>query len=322
MKKKPLIVALDSKTFDLQIDSSPLKKLGTYKAYPLTKPSELATRVKNADIIITNKYPIGKKNLHHFKKLKLVCISATGYNNIDLDLLKKNKIAVSNSVGYSTTSVAEHTLMFLLSLSHRFVENHEACINKKWSGSPSFNLTDFPFIGLKNKTIGIIGYGLIGKKVARMLKPFDTNILVAKIPGRKYSKNSSHLPLSTVLRKSDFVLLHCPLSPLTENLMNKKTLSLMKKTAYLINMARGPIVDEKALISTLKKNALMGYATDVMRDEPPKKSHEFFSKSLKNKVFITPHVAWMTRESRQSLVDDMAKTITFFQRGKRRNRII
>jgi len=317
------IVFLDAATVDYgDVDLTPIKKLGRFTHYNNTKPSHVISRAKTADVIITNKVKIDKSNIKSLKKLKLICVAATGFNIIDVELANTKNVPVTNSVGYSTRSVVEHSLMFLLALSHRLVENNRAVIEKKWSRSPNFNLTDFPYSNLEGKTLGLIGYGTIGKEVAKLAKILGMTVLIAKIPGRKYKHSPKREPLNTVLKKSDFVNLHCPLTNLTENLIQEKNIKLMKKTAYLINLARGPIVKESAIVKALQKNQLAGYATDVMNQEPPPKNHPFFQKSLKDKIFFTPHIAWASRESRQNMINDIALTIKAFKSGNLRNIVV
>jgi glycerate dehydrogenase len=191
-----------------------------------------------------------------------------------------------------------------------------------WSASPHFALFDFPFSDLEGKTLGIVGYGTIGKRVAALAKAFRMNVLVAKIPGRKYIDAKGRLPLEKVLKESDFVTLHCTLTKESRHLMNTKRLNIMKKSAYLLNLARGPVVNEWAVAEVLQAGRLAGYATDVMEREPPPRDHPFFQDQVKNKVLLTPHIAWASRESRQRLVDEIAGNIEAFKKGRKRNRIV
>ncbi len=321
--KKPLnIVFLDASTLNYgNVNTGPLKKLGNLISYDQTTPSQLKSRIKNADIIITNKVVLNESNLDLSPNLKLICLAATGYNNVDVEAAKKRGIAVVNAVGYCTDAVAEHALMFLLGLSRRFVEHHEAVMNKEWSRSRIFNVTDYPFSNLGNTTLGIVGYGAIGKKLTKLAKGLGMRVLVSKIPGKKYKDKTKRHALKTVIMKSDFLSLHCPLSPLTLHLINHDTLALMKPSAYLLNLARGPIVDETAVAIALLDNKIKGYATDVMEHEPPSKDHPFLDRKLRGKVFITPHVAWASVESRQNLINEIGINIQAFLKGKKRNRV-
>jgi len=323
LSKKPKIIFLDAATVDYNdIDLSPLKKLGHLIRYDHTTSKQFKSRVQNAEVVISNKVVINHSNIKHFSKLKLICVAATGYNNIDLQVAKQNNIKVTNVVGYSTTSVAEHTLMFLFALSHRLIENNDAVHSKKWSRSSLYTLTDFPYLNLSGKTLGIVGYGAIGKEVARLAKVLRMKVVIAKIPGRSYKANQMRSSLKSVLNQSDFISIHCPLSEKTRHLFNKRTISQMKKAAYLLNLARGPVVLEQDIATALKNNQIAGYATDVLDQEPPQKNHPLLQKSLAKKVLITPHVAWASRESRQAMIDDIAKTILSFKRGTPRNLVV
>lgn len=321
-QKKPSIVFLDAATVDFGgVSIRPIKSQGHYTPYDSTEPIEIYQRVSQADIVVTNKCVFNDALLKRLPRLKLICVAATGVNNIDLESAKKRGIAVTNVAGYSTTTVVEHTFLFLLAFSHRLMEHHTDVTSGLWSQSPHFTLLDYPFSDLKGKTLGIIGYGIIGKQVAKMAKTFGMKVLPAKIPRRKYRKNERRYPLKQVLQKSSFVSLHCTLVKETHHLIDQEKLSWMKPSAYLLNLARGPIVSEEAVLTALKKNQIAGYATDVMDREPPSEDHPFVQPELRKKILITPHIAWASRESRQRLIDEIAKNIAAFLKGKKRNRV-
>lgn len=316
------IIFLDSATVDLgDINLSQLKKIGSYQSYQHTKTSQIYSRCKNAEIIITNKIIFDEKILSKLNQLKLICVTATGTNNIDLDYCKKNKIQVRNVAGYSTDTVAEHAMMFLLNFSHRFQSHQNAAINGEWSQSPHFSWLKAPFSDLKGKTLGVIGYGNIGKRVAKLAKAFGMKVLISKIPGRTYAKSSNRISLNQVLKQSDFISLHCPLTEKTKYLIHSKNLKLMKSSAYLLNLARGPIVNEKDIAQALKKKIIAGYATDVTEVEPINKLSPLLNKSIRDQVMITPHIAWASQDSRQRLMDEVIKNIDFFIRKRNRNRV-
>ncbi|MCP5464074.1 MAG: glycerate dehydrogenase [Deltaproteobacteria bacterium] len=320
----PKIVFLDEETLnfsDPHFDLGPLKKLGLYKGFKNTNASQLKNRVALADIVITNKVPINKKNFSSFKNLKLVCVAATGHNVIDSKLLAQNGIPVCNAHNYSQQSVVEQSILFLLALNHRLHEFTQATQDGTWSRSTHFCMTTLPFNNLKGKTLGIIGYGNIGKAVAKQAKQLGLKIIVAQIPGRQYGKNSSHQKLQQVLKHADFISIHCQLSELTNNLINKQSLKLLKPEASIINMARGQVVNSKDLAFALKNNKIRSYASDVLESEPPSRNHPLLQKSLKNKVLITPHIAWSSLESRQNLLIEITKNIQAFKKGKTRNQV-
>lgn len=315
------VIFLDSATVDLgDVDLKPLQRSGLDRTYPETFPSQIALRIRKAEVVITNKCVLGELEMAAAPDLKLICVAATGVNNIDLDAARRRKIAVTNIPGYSTTSVAEHTVLFLLALSHRLRE-HDQSARTRWSGAKSFALLDHPYSNLSEKTLGIIGYGHIGRRVARLAKALGMKVLIARLPGRSYSDHPRRRSLKELLSVSDYVTLHCPLNSATHHLINKRHLAAMKPGASLLNLARGPIVDEKAVAKVLRKGKLAYYATDVLSHEPPSIRHPLFSKGLKDKVLMTPHVAWASRESRQRLIQEMALNIRAFHSGRQRNRV-
>ncbi len=310
MKKQ--IIFLDSDTVDLgDIDLSPIKKLGDYIGLTYREKSHALTLAQHAEIIITNKFALGEKELAKLPKLKLICVAATGTNNIDFTATQKRKIIVKNVANYSTHNVAEHTLLFLLALSHRLIKHHQAVQVGEWQQSPHYALHQFPYHSLQGKTLGIVGYGHIGKQVAKLAKNFGMQILIAKLPKRKY-QTKNRKTLQHVLQKSDYVTLHCQLSSLTEKIMNQKSLSWMQPTSYLLNLSRGGLIDENALANVLLQNKLAGFATDVLSIEPPQQNNPLLQTQLKNKVLITPHIAWASQECRQSLINKISLNINKF----------
>jgi len=323
MAKRQKITFLDASTLDLgDVDNLSLRRLGSYQSFANTKPSEIVTHSAGADVVITNKCVLTEMHLAQLPCLKLICVAATGVNNIDLEAAKQRGIAVANVAGYSTATVAEHTLLFLLALSHRLIEHHQSSMDGAWSRSPHFALLDFPFSDLQGKSLGIIGYGTIGRAVARLAKAFGMKVLIAALPGRSYSKSPQRHTLKQVLRASDYVSLHCPLNRATLHLINKKTIRLMKRSAGLLNLSRGAVVSETDVAEALRQGKIRAYAADVLSQEPPPQHHPLLSRALRDRVLLTPHVAWASRESRQRLLNEMAKNIRDFQKGRARNRIV
>jgi glycerate dehydrogenase len=323
IKEKFKIVFLDAATVDLgDIDLGGLKKIGAYQAISSCPKNKIPAKARDAQVLITNKVVLGEAEMARFSRLRLICVSATGVNNIDLAAARRRGIAVTNVAGYSTPTVVEHVLMFMLSFAHRLMEHDTAVKRGQWSRSPLFALLDFPFHDLAGKTLGIAGYGTIGKKVARVAQAFGMKILVAKLPGRKYSKRERRRPLGQVLQKSDFISLHTALTPHTKGLIHRKRLSLMKPSAYLLNLARGPVVVERDIVWALEKNKIAGYAADVTEAEPLPRQHPFLKKTLAKKLLLTPHIAWASRESRQRLINEIAFNIAAFYSGRRRNRVV
>jgi glycerate dehydrogenase len=317
-----VIIFLDAGTVDLgDVDLAPLKKAGRFLSYVETVPSQIVGRSRGAAVVITNKCVLGGREMAALPRLKLICVAATGVNNIDLDAARRRGIAVANVPGYSTATVAEHAVLFLLALSHRLIEHHESALSR-WSRSGRFALLDHPFGDLKGKTLGIVGYGHIGRRVARLAGVLGMKVKIARLPGRRYARWPKRHSMQDMLKTSDFVTLHCPLGPTTHHLINKVALRRMKPGAYLLNLARGALVNERDLAQALRQGRLAGYATDVLEREPPPPNHPLLGKRLAGKVLLTPHIAWASRESRQRLVGEIARNIRAFQKGLRKNRIV
>jgi glycerate dehydrogenase len=316
------IVFLDAATADLgDVDLTALTQEGSYQSLTLGSRSRIPKKVCDAQVVITNKVLLGPSQMDFFSNLKLICVAATGVNNIDLPAAQNRGIGVANVAGYSTNTVVEHTMMFLLACSHRLLEHHRAVREGRWSRSPYFTLLEFPFSDLAGKTLGVVGYGHIGSRVAGLARAFGMKVLPAKLSPTPFKKNIKRYPLSKVIRESDFITLHCALSSRTRGLINRQRLKLMKPTAYLLNLARGPVVVEKDVVWALEKKHIAGYATDVTEEEPIPKNHPFLKKTLRNKILLSPHIAWASRESRQRLIDEIGLNISAFKKGKRRNRL-
>ena len=212
--------------------------------------------------------------------------------------------------------------MFLLALGHRLPEHDAAVKSGAWSRNPHFALLDHPYRDLAGKRLGILGYGHIGRGVARVARALGMEVVVGKIPGGIYSAREKRLSLRSLLQSCDYVSLHCPLSPRTKEMIEAKTLAWMKPGACLLNLARGPIVDEVAVAQALRRGKLAAYAADVLTQEPPPLKHPLLHPSLKNKVLFTPHIAWASVESRQRLVEEITENIRAFRRGEKRNRMV
>jgi len=321
MTVKPKIVFLDEGTIGCDdIDLSPLRKLGSYQSYFHTKPKEVEKRIQHAHIVISNKVQLTAAHFNKCKSLRLIAVPATGYNNVDVVAAKNSGVALANVPGYATTSVAEHALMMMLNFAHRTFEYHNISVSGVWQKSKRMCYTVLPYQELSGKTLGIIGTGSIGKKLQELVRPFGMQVLCAQIPGRPKYKNK--INLKTVLQKSDYVSLHCPLTPLTQNLVNAELLRLLQPHAVLINLARGGVVDEIAIAHALKANRLRGYGADAFQLEPLPKSHLLLQKNIRDKVIVTPHMAWASVEARTRLRDELCANIKSFLLGKKRNRVV
>lgn len=308
------IVFLDTKTVGDDVTLDPIKKEGNLEIYEVTSAKEIAARIKNTDVIITNKVEInfGKKELKEAKKLKLICVAATGYNNIDIEEAKKKNIPVTNVVDYSTDSVVQMVFSYILTFANSPLKFDKDVKEGLWSKSHIFTLLNHPIFELKNKKLGIIGYGNIGKKVAKLGRAFGMKVLIVKRSGVNYQENH-RVNLKELLKESDIITIHTPLSEETENMITKKEFGLMKEGAILINAARGGIVNESDLYRALKNKKIKGAAIDVMTEEPPSRKSPLFE--LDN-IIITPHVAWASKNARQRVINGVAENIRKFKAGK------
>jgi len=306
------IVFLEAMTLGKDMDLSPLKQFGDLVVYENNKPEQTIERIKDAQIIIVNKTPIGEKEMAAARNLKLICVAATGYNNIDIQASLRYNVVVTNVKGYSTESVAQHFFAYLLSVMNSIIPYQQDISHGKWQQSPIFTMLTHPVEELKGKTLGIIGYGSIGRRVAQIANCFGMNVLVAKRPGVNYQDNF-RVSMEQLLKLSDVVTIHTPLTPDTKNLITSRELSLMKSSAILINTARGGIVNERDLYYALKEGKIGFAIVDVLEKEPPKDGHPFFE--LDN-ILLTPHIAWTSRQARESLLEGIVSNIQMFLDGK------
>lgn len=316
--RKGVILDLDSlHPDDLHLDGL-LAGLPAWELHGHTRPDELAARLAGHDLAITNKCPLDAGALAA-SRLKLVCIAATGTNNVDLEAARRLGIGVCNVTAYATPSVAEHTFALILSLTRRLSEQRRAA-RGQWPQSPHFCVLDYPVGELAGQTLGIVGYGELGRAVARLGEAFGMRVLISERPGTAEPR-PGRTPFPTLLRTADVLSLHCPLTPQTQGLIDAAALQCMPRHALLINTARGGIVDEDALLAALQSGQLGGAALDVLASEPPPARHPLLTADLPN-LIVTPHVAWAAREARQRLVDELQANIEAFQAGEDRNRIV
>ena len=310
------IVVLDGYTLnpgDLTWDG--LKKIGEVEVYDRT-PSELvAERAKDAEIIFTNKTVLGEAEFSQFPKLRYIGVLATGYNVVDTDAAKRRNIVVSNIPTYGSQSVAQMVFALLLELCHH-VQNHSNAVkNGEWTSCEDFCFWKYPLIELSGKTMGVIGFGRIGQAVANIAEAFGMKVIAFD----NYKSDQSHrkdfrwVELAELLEQSDVVSLHCPLFPETKGIINKENLSKMKKTAFLINTSRGPLIVDEDLADALNQGVIAGAGLDVLSVEPPKKNNPLFE--AKN-CLITPHIAWATAQARARLMDIAVDNLKAFLAGK------
>ena len=307
-------VFLDYESLDKNdLDFSALREIFTdLELYPSTLDTQVLERVQHADVVITNKVVLDTENLKQCLSLKLILISATGTNNVDLAQAKAQGITVCNCQGYGTSAVAQHTLMLMLALATSVIQYDHAVKQGEWNKSPIFCLLDFPIVELAGKTLGILGYGELGQAVAKLAEAFGMKIIVGALPNRS---TGNRVALSELLPQVDFLSLHCPLTEETRDLIDSKAFEKMKPSAFLINCARGGIVNEHDLATALRTGKIAGAATDVLSVEPPKEGNVLLANNIPN-LIITPHSAWGSVDARQRIVQQLTENASAFQQGK------
>ncbi|ODC03802.1 glycerate dehydrogenase [Terasakiispira papahanaumokuakeensis] len=277
--------------------------------YDYTRAEDTADRLADAEIALTNKVVIDEAVMAACPKLKLICVMATGTNNIDLDAAKTRGISVKNVEAYGTHSVAQHTMMLMLALTTQLPRYQQDVAAGKWQQSPFFCLLDHPVMALAGKHLVIQGSGTLGKKVAQLAEAFDMKVTFAARPGDTQDTRPS---LASLISQTDVLSLHCPLTDDSRNLVDGDLLAKAKPELLLINCARGGIVDESAALTALKAGQLGGFATDVLTQEPPKDGNPLLD-ALANQaplnLIVTPHSAWISREARQNILDLTADNI-------------
>ncbi len=288
-----------------------LSEYGEFEVYDKTNPEEILSRCENADIIITNKTPLRKDVLKKLPNVKFIDLLSTGYNITDIDYARERNIPVSNVPAYSTDSVAQLTFSFILEFCSHVSEYAQSTQNGNWQKSEHFCYLLSPLTELAGKTIGIVGYGSIGKKVAEIAQAFSMNVLINTNHPKENTKTITFCSLDTLLEKSDFVTLHCPLTKETEKMANKSFFSKMKKTAYFINTSRGGTVDERALKEALDCGEIAGAGLDVLENEPP--TNDILTSN--SKTLVTPHIAWAAKETRCRLMEITKDNVRAFING-------
>lgn len=305
------IVFLDRETLDanVRIPNFPHE----YKEYGQTSVDEIVERAKDADIIITNKVPLREPVLKQLPKLKLIAVAATGTDVIDKAYTTANGITVSNIRNYAYNTLPEHVFALIFALRRNLVNYVDSVRRGRWGYANQFCYFDYPIYDIAGSTLGIVGYGALGKETEKRAHALGMKVLVNDlfdIPGK--------VDLPTILRESDVITLNIPLTPQTRNLIGAKELGMMKKTASIINTARGGIIDEEALADALRKGVIAGAALDVLTAEPPKNGNVLLDPTIPN-LIITPHVAWASKEAMQVLSDQLIDNIDAFVAGDPRN---
>ncbi len=302
------IVLLDKDTLGDDIDLSCFETFGTVTSYPYTTPDQTLQRIQDADIVVTNKVVIDKALMQQ-ANLKLICVAATGMNNIDLDYAKEIGLPVKNVAGYSTPSVVQTTFAMALHFMNNitYFDNYTKS-DKGWVKSPIFTHLEHPYSDLEEKTWGIIGLGTIGKKVAQIAEAFGANILYYSTSGTNRDSDFQRTTLDDLLSTSDIISIHAPLNQKTYNLLNKNNLPLLKDNAILLNLGRGGIINEKDLAVHID-NSNIQVALDVLEYEPIREDNPLRFVKAQDRLLITPHIAWASKQSRERLVKGICENI-------------
>lgn len=319
MTLKGVFLDLDTVGFQGDVKLRALEKvLSILRVFGVTPAEKVVENVSDAEVVILNKVKLTADAIKRFPSVRLICVAATGVNNIDLTAAWEKGIGVSNVPAYSTMAMAQHVFALLLSLNQHLKEYEALMQQGAWKRAPQFTLLDYPIRELAGKRFGILGYGNTGKAVGRVAEAFGMSVLVAA--RNKEDKRPGRLPLEELLPQVDVLSIHVPLLPETRDLIGPKELTLLKPEAVLINCARGGIVDERALATMLRAGRLAGAAVDVLSEEPPLHGNPLLDPSIPN-LIVTPHIAWASREARQRVVQEMALNIAAFQNGELRNRV-
>ncbi len=306
-------------SFNGDLDPAALQRaMPQLELRPHTAQADVAATITGAEIVLVNKLRLTAEVIEGTPSLKLIALAATGTNNIDLDAARERGVAVCNLRDYCTASVVQHVFGVLLLLTHKLREYDALVRSGAWQRGEQFCLLDYPIRELTGRKLGIVGYGTLGRGVARAAQAFGLDVLVANRPGGE--RTPGRLDLNELLPQVDVLSLHCPLSPATTGLIGARQLELMKPDAVLINTARGALIDSQALADALRAGRLGGAAIDVLPQEPPVDGNPLLAGDIPN-LIVTPHIAWAAREARQRCIDEMAANVEDFRRGGKRGRV-
>lgn len=312
------IVFLERATLRAEMPS--LKFSHEWREFAETNQAQVIERLREAHIALINKTKIGAAEIAELPELELIAVAATGVNMVDTEACRARNVAVANVTDYSTDAVAEHALMLMLALRRNFPAYRADVRRGAWAKSQTFGLFDHSIIDLRGSTLGLIGYGAIGRAVGKLAQAFGMNVLVAE----RKAANEVRIGRANffdVLRDSDVLTIHTPLNDETRGMIGRAELALMKETAILINCARGGVVDERALADALQQGRLAGAGVDVLTEEPPAHGNPLLEIDLPN-LIVTPHNAWASRTTMQNLAIEVAANIEAFARGEKRNRVV
>ncbi len=313
------LVVLERNSIGTDVDVSCFEKFGEVTYYPNTIADNTAERVADADIVIANKAPLNESTLKDAPNVKLICLFATGFDNVDIAYCKSRGIKVANVVNYCTPAVAQHTLLLALALAEKIAFYDDYVKSGAYSAQDRFSNFDRTFHDLNGKTWGIIGMGNIGHKVASLAQAFGCRVIFYSASGKSTCTEYERVEFDTLLQESDILSLHCPLSDRTKGLINKEAFEKMKETAILINVARGPVVDTQALYEALINNRIAAAGLDVLEKEPMASDNPLIKIQDSTKLIITPHMSWASIESRNCLLGEVVKNIESFLDRENRN---
>jgi len=303
------IVILDAKTLGNDLDISALNKFGEVTTYQTTTPEETLDRIKTAKIIITNKVVITAQMMEETPQLGLICIAATGMNNVDLDAAKTRGIEVKNVAGYSTKSVVQHTFAMALYLIEKMAYYDRVVKSGEWTKSALFTDVSHPFFEISGKRWGIIGLGSIGNEVAMgATTAFGAKVCYHSTSGKNYGQKYLHVSLEEMMKECDIISIHCPLNEKTKNLINASNLGLLKEGAILLNLGRGSIINETDLAAELDKKEIYA-GLDVLAPEPIVANNPLMHIKHQERLLITPHIAWTSIEARKKLLEGIVENI-------------
>ena len=312
------IVFLDALALGEDIDLSHFRELGEVEIYGSTTTDEIKSRVRDCDVVITNKLKLNRETLDGAQNLKLICVTATGFDNIDIEYAREKGIGVCNVVGYSTNNVAQITAGFVLQLINRSKEYQRSVASGFYSECGVANILAPTYHEINGLKWGIVGFGNIGRGVARVAEALGCQVLVNK---REAVSDFECVDIDTLCRECDIITLHTPLNEGTRGLINAERINMMKNGVILVNVARGAVTDESAVADAMKSGKIGGFACDVYSCEPFSKKHPFYEIMEMDNVLLTPHMAWGSYEARVRLLDEVKENIKMFFEGKIKNRV-
>jgi glycerate dehydrogenase len=317
-RQSPRVVFLDRDTLSPETRLRDPAFPHRMEVFAKTRPAEVAERIRDADIVITNKVPLKREAITAAQNLRLVAVAATGTDVVDLNACAERGVAVVNIRNYAVNTVPEHTFALVFALRRSIVAYRDAVIRGRWQEAGQFCFFDYPICDLTGCTLGIVGDGALGRSVADLGRGFGMRVLFAEYKGSS-GMGPLYTPFDEVMRTSDIITLHCPLTTSMQNMISQREFAMMERRPLLINTARGGLVDEEALVTALDKGQISGAGFDVVTQEPPPADHPLMKIAGRPNFILTPHVAWASQEAIQSLADQLVDNIEAFWSGDPRN---